>query len=119
MTYNTLEFFPESFNQLRKVLVTEHEDLWAKVGYHMAYDHLKFITAMNAELDCICLPEQSISEVCDKYLEALKHRKGKPAVKSFEVTAYEERGGNIFGSAEDDLAREEHHNWKLKKGLLQ
>lgn len=112
----TLYLYPEAFNQLRKKLSTEHEDLWAKVGYNMANNHMQFILDMNAELDCICLPEMTMQEVCDKYLVALRRRQGKPATKSFELIAAEQQGrlgtASLFGTADDDAEREEKHNWK-------
>lgn len=115
--------YPESFNQLRKVLSTEHEDLWARVGYNMANNQLEFIKDMNAELDCICLPEQGIDAVCSKYLRELRFRKGRLATKSLELLHAERTGlvgtAAIFGTADDDAEREEVHNWKRGKGLLQ
>lgn len=111
-----IEMYPEAFNHLRKVLHNEHEDLWAKVGYNMAHNQMQFILDMNAELDCICIPEMGIQEVCDKYLVALRRRKGKPATKSFELVAAEQQGrvgtASIFGTADDDAEREERHNWQ-------
>lgn len=107
--------YPESFNQLRKKLSEEHEDLWARVGYYMAFDQLEFIMLMNKELDCICIPEQGIDVVCDKYLSALRTRKGKAATKSLELIQKEASNFSLFGTADDDLAREDLARWQSKK----
>lgn len=123
MTKNlTIEFYPASFIQLRKELSTAHEDLWAKVGYFMAFDQMEFILKMNEELNCVCLPEQGIDVVCKKYLTALRSRKGRAATKSFELLAAERNGlisTNIFGTADEAGEREVLHNWKVKKEKLQ
>jgi hypothetical protein len=116
-----IEMLPESFNQLRKVLATEHEDLWAKVGWNMAYDPSAFIMLMNDELDCVCDSRQGIEAVCTIYLDRLKLRKGRPATKSLELIVAEREGkfgtAAIFGNDDDYGAAADKQAWERKKGL--
>jgi len=112
----TVHLYPEAYNQLVIKLSREHRDLWRKVGWYMAYDQAEFIAIMNKELDCLCLPEQSITEVCDKYLRLLGKRIGKQAAKSTELLAAEKSGKfgaeAIFGNKEDFLERKEFQDWQ-------
>ena len=116
-----IELFPESYNQLRRVLSTEHLDLWAKVGYNMAHNHMQFMTDMDAELDTFTIPEMTIHEVCEKYLVVLSKRIGKPASKSLALLHAEATGRvigstqHIFGTPEEDAFREAMAAWKAKK----
>ena len=116
-----IELFPESYNQLRKVLSTEHEDLWVKVGYNMAHNHMQFMADMDAELDTFTIPEMTINEVCEKYLVALRSRIGKPATKSLALLHAEATGRvigstqHIFGTPEEDAFREARAVWKARK----
>ena len=116
-----IEMLPESFNQLRKVLVEEHQDLWAKVGWNMAYNPGIFMVLMNDELDCVCVPEQGIEAICSTYLERLKLRKGRPATKSLELIVAEREGkfgtAAIFGNEDDYEAAADKQAWERKKGL--
>ena len=64
-------YFPASFNELRRRLSQDFEPLWARVGYFMFNDHLRFIEEMNAELGVLVLPEMQIAESYEKYLQAL------------------------------------------------
>ena len=110
--------YPESFNQLRKVLERDHEDLWAKVGYYMAFDQAEFIELMNAELLCFVLPEDGIDANCQKFLKELATRKGKPATKSLELIHKEATNFKMFGTEDDDLARADMHKHLTRKGEL-
>ena len=117
-----LYVYPESFNQLRKQLSEDHEDLWVKVSWDMANNPMDFILTMNEELDCVCVPEMGVEAVCTRYLQALKLRVGKPANKSLELLVAERTGRMgleaIFGNSDDDGEREELHKWKVTKGQL-
>lgn len=71
-----LEMYPNSFNQLRKMLHDNFPDLFLRVGWAMANDHLLFIRLMNAATDTLCLPELGIDECCQRWLAALDKKRG-------------------------------------------
>jgi hypothetical protein len=72
------EAFPESFNELRKQLATNHQDIWEKVSWAMVHRQEIFIEVMNHELSpFLVLPyglEQSIDTCCKGWLRALERR---------------------------------------------
>jgi hypothetical protein len=70
----TLVMYPREYNMLRELLANHHEDIWARVGWCMAFDHTMFISYMNEILGVLALPEESMEVVCLKYLDALKGR---------------------------------------------
>lgn len=121
MSRYILEMLPESYNHLRKLLSTEHEDLWAKVGYNLAHNHMQFMADMDAELGTFTIPEMTINEVCEKYIAALSKRKGKPATKSLALLHAEATGRvigstqHIFGTPEQDAERQDRQEWAEKK----
>ena len=69
--------FPESFNALRSELVTNWPNLWALVGWPMAFSAGLFIERMNEALDLtVQLDSGKVDAICTEYLQALWKKRG-------------------------------------------
>lgn len=69
--------FPESFNALREELDSHWPNLWAQVGYYMAFDAVIFIEMMDAALDTkTTFDSDKVSAICHKYLNLLRNKRG-------------------------------------------
>lgn len=66
--------FPPAFNQLRKVLYEEHQDLWQVCSGMMVHNHEYLLYTLNGALDTICTPELGIQLCCERWLKALERR---------------------------------------------
>lgn len=72
-----LYLFPESYNELRKELVTYWPTLWKHVGWPMAYAANIFVEEMNKALDLeVVLDSARVDAICTEYLQALRKRRG-------------------------------------------
>lgn len=71
-----IEIYPESFHQLRRVLMNEHQDIWQRVGWAMIHDQQYFVSAMNEELSGIVIPAEftSVADCCERWLKAIEKR---------------------------------------------
>lgn len=70
-------WFPESYNQLRKEIFENWPNLWAVVGYRMAFIAEEFVENMNAALDMnLVLDSEKVDAICTAYLEALWKLRG-------------------------------------------
>jgi len=68
---------PESFNELRKEISTHWPNLWAQVGWPMAFAANIFVEQMNAALDMtLVLDSEKVDAICTEYLEALWKKRG-------------------------------------------
>lgn len=69
--------FPESYNALRRELVTYWPTLWKLVGWPMAFAANVFIETMNDALDLrVVLDSNKVDAICSEYLQALQKRRG-------------------------------------------
>lgn len=125
--------FPESFNELRKQLATNHQDVWAKVSYCMVHDQAMFVELMNEQLGFwLLLPytaDMGIDACCKGWLRALE-RKPKVATMSALDTIHPRnvRGnaaakpyktGSPFADCETSLMTEKQIDVAVTKGYTQ
>lgn len=69
--------FPESFNALRRELHDNWPNLWALVGYRMAFRADEFVEFMNGALDVkLVLDSDNVDFICSTYLRKLKQLRG-------------------------------------------
>jgi len=83
--------FPESYNELRKELVmhwasidSKIPNLWAQVGWYMAFDMVEFMERMNDKLGGVLTvvpitknDELRTDVVCKVFLKELRKRRGE------------------------------------------
>jgi hypothetical protein len=70
-------YFPESYNALRRELDENWPQLWALVGYAMAFDSVRFIELMDDALDeRTTFDSDKVGAICHKYLNALRKKRG-------------------------------------------
>ena len=68
---------PESYNALRRELDEYYPNLFARVGYVMAFDASTFIEMMDAALDTkTTFDSDKVSAICHKYLNLLRNKRG-------------------------------------------
>jgi hypothetical protein len=72
------EAFPESFNELRRQLSHDHQDIWEKVSWTMVNQQELFIEVMNNELQEYLIvpytPDMDIDTCCQGWLRALERK---------------------------------------------
>lgn len=69
--------FPESYNELRRELVTHWPTLWQHVQWPMAYAAGLFIERMNDALDLyVQMDSHRVDAICTEYLQALRKKRG-------------------------------------------
>lgn len=72
-----LYYFPESYNALRRELVTNWPELWKLVGWPMAYAANMFVGRMNDALDLnVTLDSSKVDAICSEYYQALLKKRG-------------------------------------------
>ncbi len=70
--------FPESYNELRKELVTYWPELWKLVGWPMCYAANLFVGIMNDALDLnVVLDSSKVDAICEEFLQALWKKRGR------------------------------------------
>lgn len=69
--------FPESFNALRRELMTYWPHIWQAVGWYMGNNAQEFVHKMNDALDMnIRFDTQKVDAICTAYLNELRSQRG-------------------------------------------
>jgi hypothetical protein len=73
--------FPESYNALRRELVTYWPNLWEAAGWSMAFKAELFVELMNAACDLnLQLDGNKVDATCKQYLNVLRGKRGISAI---------------------------------------